>query len=405
MTSEQEFSSRSRNLDNARNIIDTVDGASIPQYAELPYSTFASVEPFPEDVLNETPRPDFNKPPSEAVDHYYSELNERELTERIKNYVGPILDNAPVIIRCAPIVPNERAHLSFAGTYPSFVPKPFPQSMESVDIAVASVLAGKHTRYAEYYHRRHEIPARRLGVLAMELVNNPAIHGTVYSMDHNVRSEHVFDPSLGEEQFGAYHFAKDKFGDTGSADSDEFCSEINFVGRLTDITRKLEDSFGHAIDMEYLVDKEGTIHIVQIRGMSRDHISNWKKYYTQSPQDIAITPDVERRAIINSVGKFQGQAVTYNNERPLRIADNGIQLIDHELSCNFLERLNKESFSAKSDVIISHGADRIRDHLQYAILEDPAVSNLAHIDSNEAVISAGREVNVYSNGDRFIRLK
>lgn len=399
-----EISSRTQNLIYASQLVDSTDGVSIPKFVEIPYAVFEGIVPFSTEDLSDDTRPDFNKPPVEAIEFYHQQIVESEVGRTLRQRVNPLLDSAPVIIRCAPLVSSAYSHLSFAGTFPSFVPKPFPQSPEAVDTAVASVLAGKHTRFADYYHSRHGIPERRLGVLAMKLVSGPAIHGTVYSMNHNVRSEHVFDPSLGEDQYGAFHFVRDRFGDTGSAETDEFCMSINFAERLTNLTREFEDLFGHAIDMEYLVDKEGILHVVQIRDMAQDHKSNWIKYYGQSHEDIAATSQAERRAIINSVGRFMGQAIEYSPDAPILTQYPDIQIVGHEFVCDFLERLEEKSIESNMDVIVRHGNDRIRDHLQYAALEDPAVATLAHIEEGDDVISPYNTINVYSNGDGFIHL-
>lgn len=399
----QETSSRTQNLTYAEAVISDIAGVSIPSYSEVPFHVFRDLKPLQYEGSDGSST-EFAKPTQASIDHYYEQLMDRGINAVVWQQVNSILQEAPVIIRCAPVVDSAHLDLSFAGTYPSFVPKPFPQDQHSIDIAVASVLAGKYTRYANYYHHRHDIQDRRLGVLAMALVTGPAIHGTVYSLDHNVRSEHVFDPSLGEEQFGAYHFVRDRFGNTGSVESDEFCLSINFPERLTDLTRTLEDSFGHAIDMEYLVDREGVIHVVQIRDMSAVHKSNWRKYYSQSQDDIEATPEVERRAIISSVGMFSGRIINYTPEAHPSLSPATIQLLEHGYAAEYLEKLDKLSVKSLGKLIILHGKERIRDHLQYATLEDPSISDLAHADSTDGISEDTREVKAYSNGDGFIHL-
>ena len=404
----QELSLRTQNLTLAEGMITDFPGVSIPEYSEIPCTVFANLTPYTvglgESAGVKTLR-EFTKPTSESVVHYLRQFEEQEIDRVIRVKVEPLLDLAPVIIRCAPVTDLAHSHLSFAGTYPSFVPKPFPQDNESVDEAVASVIAGKHTRYADYYHQRHAIPDRNLGVLAMVLVTGPAIHGTAYSFAHNVRSEHVFDPSLGEDQFGAYHLVNDKYGETGTVDSDDFCSSINFSERLTSLMRSLEDGFGHAVDVEYLVDKEGIIHVVQIRDMSAVHKNNWKRYYSQSAEDIWATPIAERRAIINSVGRFVGHTVKYVVNKPPSLGSGRIQFVKHEDMAQYLEGLNSDTVHSVGQLVILHGDERIRDHLQYAALEDPSIQDLAHTDTGDGITDDMESIDVYSNGDGFIMPK
>lgn len=405
--SSEELSSRTQNIRFAEAIIKQIPGVSIPAYTEIPSNVFEVLSPYDTDRTQDATSTDgeFTKPSFDAIRHYYEQFNAAGINDVISHSVSPLLDESPVIVRCAPVVDATHSHLSFAGTYPSFVPKPFPQSLETVAMAASSVIAGKHTRYANYYHHRHNIAARRMGVLVMELVTAPAIHGTAYSFEHNVRSEHVFDPSLGDDQYGACHFVKDKFGNTGSAESDDFCTEINFSERLTSLMRKLESGFRHSVDVEYLVDKNGVIHVVQIRDMSLDHKINWRKYYSQSSSDIEATPHADRRAIINSVGIVLGRIAEYREDSRPTLMPNSIQVISNSMTTSYLEQLDSQSISSAGELIVVHGEDRIRDHLQYATLEDPSIRSLFHTVNSDGIINETDEINVYSNGDGFIKLR
>lgn len=381
-------SGRVENLMLAAPVITEIPGCEIPDFTDLPASTFSSLALFPQEQ-NTKAGAQYDRPDTAITDHYYQEvIASSEVLSSIKAAAEPMLERYSVMTRCSPLAEGRHADISFAGTYPSFIPKPFPQTVDAVCRGVGAVLAGLHTDYAQYYHDRHMIPSddRKLGVLLMRLVQNPAIHGTGYAFQSNVRAEYVFDPSLDKDQYAIQrnvnHLTNDKFG-RSNEDANGFCNEINFDARVTKLLTTLENHFSMPVDVEFLVDAEGSINVVQIRKMSKKHRDNWSDYYRQSYDDIdTSTP---RRAIINSVGPLPDV--------------NGIRTIQHSDTFTTLNSLSASQDAAP--LFIVHDEDRTRDHLQYSVLEDPYVLAAFHASPSEAYFVTNSRKTVYSNGDTY----
>lgn len=393
-------SSRITNLREIEGFKHELEGMEVPSFVELPATAFHAITPPSQDMLDSLSQVSFDKPDEELVQYYLDELRDKDLLRWIDSSFSPLLSEGPIIIRCAPVVPETADNLSFAGTYPSFIPKPLPeQPPNSVHRSVASVLAGKHTRYASYYLETHDVQGCDLGVMGMELISDPAIHGTAYSMGHNVRSEHILDPSLDGEQYalqsGAIDIADDKFGFTTNAEGESFAEEIGYTKRLVGLCRALEDKFGFPIDMEYLVDQSGTFHVVQVREMSARHAENWGNYYNQRPSEVDATGRTARRAIIGSVGTTSGEVKEFKAAKPVKPGE--LVVLEHANVSDLLETqpLKQSAFP----VVDVHSANRTRDHLQYASFEDRRIQSLIHLERDEIELGEGEEVTLASNGD------
>jgi hypothetical protein len=381
-------SGRVENLLLAAPLITGIPGCEIPDFTDLPPSTFSSLALFPQDE-NTKEDVQYDRPGTAAIEHYYQEvITSSGVSSAVKAAVEPMLEQYSVMTRCSPLAEARHGDVSFAGTYPSFIPKPFPQTIDAVCRGVGAVLAGQHTDYAQYYQNRHMIPMedRGLGVLLMRLVQNPAIHGTGYAFQSNVRAEYVFDPSLDQEQYAIQrnvnHLTNDKFG-RSNEDPNGFCNDIDFDVRVTKLLTTLENHFSMPVDVEFLVDSEGSINVVQIRKMSKKHRDNWSNYYRQSHHDIDTS--APRRAIINSVGLLPD-----NKE---------ITTIQHEDTFTTLTSLSASQDAVQ--LLIVHNDDRTRDHLQYAVLEDPYVQAAFHASPKEGDFVTNTRKTVYSNGDTY----
>lgn len=406
-----ELSSRTENLYKTQIIIGSLDKVSVPRFIEIPSQYFDSLAipklADPSSIKSNK----FEKPSDEIVEHYLEQLEAQSKFDTIDKTLDPLVKDGPIIVRCAPIVPYSKSVISYAGIYPSFVPKPIPHTQEGIHKAVASVIAGKHSGYADYYNARHNASDRRLGILVMELISSPAVHGTAYSFNGNLRSEHVYDPSLDSgqyaAQYGATHYVKDAFGITENIGDNEFCAQVDFKDRLSELCTELESKFAHPIDTEYLIDASGVIHVVQVRELSDVHKTNWAKYYQQDKDQVNVKGNTERRAIINSVGRIVGNTVMTNSSNIERVVhdhgkESGIVVLDNGVTEDLIKELGKQDKKGALSIVIQHGKDRIRDHFQYSLFEDPAITQLIHVDpDNVDDISAG--LNHYSNGDIVVK--
>ena len=155
----------------------------------------------------------------------------------------------------------------------------------------------------------------------MGLVERPMVHGTGYVYQDKILTE-FYDSVLAVQMHDPVVLAITE--ETKSSCGQE---------RLADVLFGLARAFTVALDIEYLVDTQGQIYIVQIRPISQAHLRHWNQLSPIVFQDYASrTPPA---VVLNSIGNFQGVAVDLRHRRATQadFLDRQVHLCHQPRSC------------------------------------------------------------------------
>jgi len=302
-----------------------------------------------------------------------------------------------VFVRSAPFDEALRPDLSFAGVYKSYAPKRYtPKDIHLVN-GLMEVLAGRFNPYADYYYERHQIRAKReIGVQFMELVPRYLLRGTAYVFDGRLLTE-FYDSQLSVQLEDPVRLAVTQA-------SKSRCGYEEMANVFFTLSSALE----RGLDVEYLVDVAGQVHVVQVRPLSAVHLRNWKLLWSQVFETYTLsTPPA---VVLNSIGNKEGVMVDLRGRKLCPEDFSGgiaekIFLIHHHSSTSgtssfeFLKYLNDHQIQGVSLIVI-HGTWRVLDHLQYALVEDPGISFVIQTTLPETIqdFCDGQQVRLTSDG-------
>lgn len=299
-----------------------------------------------------------------------------------------------IFVRAQPLDESLAPHLSFAGVYPSYVPRKKTPRAENLTRGLKKVLSERHNPYSEYYYSRHRIESDRpVDVMFSSKVEDVMMFGTAY----------VF----GDQCLMGYF-------DTPI--SIFLCDPVRIVARYEQksvgISEKLIRSvfavgqtLSGALDIEFMVDRREQVFVSQVRPVSPPHISNWKSVTERTWAEMRANGPPSN--VVNTVGTSAGTAVDFRNRKPtLRDFEGGqkIYVVSHRgggqgtSSLGILQFLNRHDLS-RVMLVVDHDEARVDDHLQYIMYEDPGVVFLAHSTAIPRDID-GRWCRVSSDGFR-----
>ncbi|HEX6462669.1 MAG TPA: hypothetical protein VFZ58_05405 [Candidatus Saccharimonadales bacterium] len=384
-------------------------GFSTSNFTVIPESLFEQVGiDLPESFHDSLPQEgkDFRSVNSRLVDYFAQKLHPHIV--ELEQFASP-LAGQDIIVRPSPLDEGNRMDLSFAGVFKGYMPlRPGLGRTEHLLYGTAAMLAGRFTDYSGYYHTRHDIQSRRkVGAILMEPFFNlqtesPLLHGTAYVLDDHIRNEYNVTPEPGMIQRDSDLIVERGRERWYSKSDVSLEASLDFPDRITTALKGLRDYFKHPLDVEYLVDPKGDLYIVQLRPISERHLNNWKAL----PQiDEAGLP--HRTAIINSIGGIEGRVVDLRDSTNDigAIDSNSILVINHEriqtgMDTETLCKLMAQYSPSNLRVIIDHGDKRARDHLQYAVAEDPSIDFLVQTSDPSITQSLrhGEEMKIISNG-------
>jgi hypothetical protein len=296
------------------------------------------------------------------------------------------LDGMPIISRPSPIDESHRPDLSFAGAYKGYMPLHTKRREDHLVTGTASMLAGRFTQYGNIYYERHQIPGnRQVGAIYMEPFMQlgkdiPLFYGTAYIAGSHIRNEYNVAPIPGQPQRSA-RLTVERDGQRWHEQSDQTQENAhNFTERIDYALTGLQEHFGMPLDIEYLVDPKDNLYIVQIRPISARHLANWDNLPMVDEAAIG-----HRSAVINSIGTIAGKVVDLRSDVHRVAIDDlpgNITVINHEarpggVDSQMLFRIAAQHNLKDLRVLIDHGDARLRDHLQYALGEDPGITFLA----------------------------
>lgn len=326
---------------------------------------------------------DMRNPHPELIESYAKQLAPH--LGALLRYAKP-LGGTPIIVRPSPMDESLRPELSFAGAYKGYMPLQPKSREDHLITGTAAMLAGRFTPYGNTYYRRHEIPGdRSVGAIYMEPFMElgkdvPLFYGTAYIAGDHIRNEYNVAPIPGKPQRSA-RLMVERDGQRWHEHSDQSAEDAhNFTERMDYALKGLQEHFGMPLDVEYLVDPKGDLYVVQIRPISARHLANWNNL--QPTDEAAIS---HRSAVINSVGTIAGTVVDLRagvTQVDIDKLPGNITVINHEaheggIDSQTLFRLAAQHDLKDLQVVVDHGDSRLRDHLQYALGEDPGVTFLA----------------------------
>jgi hypothetical protein len=346
-----------------------------------------------------SPHPDVVTYFEEKVLPYKADL--RAITES--------LNGERVIVRASPIDEASRSELSFAGVYKGYMPLGSHTREDDLITGTATMLAGRFTKHGNAYYERHGIRGdRKVGALFMEpffdLVHDtPLFYGTAYVVDGHIRNEYHIKPPADQPQRDPRLMVK-RANNVWHDEADQTVeNSIDFDERMIHVLEGLNAHFRTSLDVEYIIDPKGDIYVVQLRKLSARHADRW----TSLPhiEEGALR---HNSAIINSIGKTAGKIIDLREDASNVDAqdyDKGIIVINHEPTLNGLdsERLFVIASQQKLSnlrVIVDHGTSRRRDHLQFALAEDPGIDFIVQTTDTNVThkLSDNELVEVSSNG-------
>lgn len=330
--------------------------------------------------------------------------------ERIRPIVPAIvaatmeLGGEIVISRPSPLDEHARPDLSFAGVYKSHMPRLGNLSKtDALHAGTANVLAGRFTQYGNGYYDRHGLDTdRQTGVMFMRPFfdmhrETPLVHGTAYVSGHLIRNEYLISPPQDQPQRDPRLMVRWDEETRLIAPEQAIEDTIDFTNRMTTILDGLHRHFNVPLDVEYLLDEAGAIYVVQIRQIAARHLANWAMAAHTSD-----TYSSQSSAIVNTVASAEGTVVDLRRRADvpdLLSIEGNILVINHEESAGgahtqaLLDAIREQRPHHNLKVVVDHGTSRVRDHLQYSMVEDPHISFV--VQSSDPKITAELQDNTH----------
>jgi len=344
----------------------------------------------------------------EIVNHYAERL--RPVVSKLLTATSDLEGNV-IISRSSPLDEHARPDLSFAGVYKSHMPRATELTKEqALHAGTANVLAGRFTQYGNGYYERHGIHTdRHTGVMYMQpfydvTKDAPLVHGTAYVAGSLIRNEYLIAPPPDRPQRDPRIMVR-WGGETQLTAPDQSVeNDLDFANRMTKVLDGLQEHFNAPLDVEYLLDKDGNMYVVQIRQISARHMANW---VVSSQVTDEFTP--QESGIVNTVASVEGRVIDLRHHGraiDLQEAAGAVLLIRHEEkgpgmhTQRLLDTIREQNPTTGLQVVVEHEPERLRDHLQYAMVEDPHIAFA--LQTNDPKVTAelrnGAEVRIESNG-------
>jgi hypothetical protein len=339
--------------------------------------------------------------------------------DRVRPVVSSILtataelDGNVIISRSSPFDEHARPDLSFAGVYKSSMPRHNGLTKEeALHIGTANVLAGRFTQYGNGYYERHGMHTdRHTGIMYMQpfydvTKDAPLIHGTAYVAGGLIRNEYLIAPPPDRPQRDPRIMVRWGAETQLTAPDQSVEHDLDFAPRMTKVLDGLHAHFNAPLDVEYLLDTAGNMYVVQIRQISARHMANW---IMSSQVTDEFTP--QDSGIVNTVAAVEGHVIDLRHrDRRLDLqeaAQNGaVLVVSHEEkgpgmhTQKLLDTIREQRPTSGLQVVIEHEPERLRDHLQYAMVEDPHIQFALQTTDPKvtAELRDGAQVRIESNG-------
>lgn len=319
------------------------------------------------------------------------------------------LNGEPIIVRPSPLDESGRPDLSFAGVCRGYMPlKPMSRD-EHLVRGTATMLAGRITKHGNAYYDRHGITGDRTAAAIymepfFELGKDiPPFYGTAYVAGDHIRNEYHVSPAPDQPQRDP-RLTVERGGQTWHDHKDQSAEDAHdFTGRISRLMSGLQQHFNVPLDVEYLVAPQGDLYVVQIRQISDAHRARWQAL--PAVDEAAVR---HRSAVINSVGTAEGRVIDLRTTvEGVRVDDlqTGITVINHEplgrgMHSQALFQLARTHNLQNLRVVVDHGESRLRDHLQYALAEDPGINFIVQTTDPAVTrkLRNGAYAQVVSNG-------
>lgn len=348
----------------------------------------------------------FREAHPDVIEHFAHRLLPH--LDSLRAHVEP-LGGSQIIVRPSPLDELGRPELSFAGAYKGYMPLASKDRDEHLLFGTAAMLAGRYTKYGNYYHSRHGIEGTRaVGAIFMEPFFDlgkdvPAFYGTAYIAGDHMRNEYHVAPSPNEAQREP-KLTVERGGNVWHESADMSAeSAFNFTDRMSYLLNGLQDHFQAPLDVEYIMDHRGDLYVVQIREISSKHLDNWR----ETPA-IDEAGALHRSAVLDSVGLVQGRVTDLRagvDRLDMAKLNDSILVINHEPngrgvhSQQLLQLAHVHNLQGIK-VVVDHGESRLRDHLQYALVEDPGIDFVVQTTDPSVTrrLRDGEDVTLSSNG-------
>lgn len=280
-----------------------------------------------------------------------------------------------LITRACPIDEGVRPDLSFAGVYQTYHPYRYIPRERQIRDGLHCVLEGRFSAYADYYYSRHNIRGSRVvDLMFMEIVDGACMCGTAYV--HSGRCLlHYYDTPLS-------HYQRDPIIVAALPHT----RLSAFHNRLVRSFVGAERLLGAPLDIEFIVDRNLQIHVVQARPISARHLGNWSRI--EEPVWERATETRQSSTVINTVGRCEGRVVDLRNAAlHLSYFEDttcDVYLVRHTPSPSGVDALallrfaNAHNLSGLS-LLVHHDRVIRSDHLMYIMAEDPGVAFVASI--------------------------
>ncbi len=283
------------------------------------------------------------------------------------------LETSQLFVRAQPLDESTSPHLSFAGVYASWAPHAELTALENLAHGIVKVLQGRFTRYADYYYRRHDLTgARDVDLMVSAKIPGAATYGTGFSDGARTVFEYYPSPI-------ALAFKTPRR--VGAAPQDALEVEI---GRMVGgAARRL----GQPVDVEFLIDEAGALHISQCRPISRPHLAAWEALAGGRAEGLQAPATI----IPRRPARVTGRALRLD-QRPAALATrtaDDVLFVAHDLGFSpgglgwLLEHLPATP-NRRAAIVSLHARTVACDHLAYAAAEDPAVDELFHLTALRA---------------------
>ena len=401
----EDFGNRGETLTSLLNLEGAL-GFSASNFVTVPHKLFSDIN------VDSSSLPETDHSGFRMVDPLITERYAEKVAPHI-NEISELLtgiEGEPIIVRPSPLDDNLRPDLSFAGAYKGYMPLEEKTREEHILWGTASMLAGRHTEYADYYNYRHSIHGRRQTAAIymqpfFELGKDiPVFYGTGYIAGGHIRNEYHVLPDPNEQQRDPKLTVIRNGQVTEGCDDQSIEKEYDFTPRVSHLLKGLQENFGRSLDVEYIVDPKGDLYVVQMRNISNKHLTNWGR--------VKDTPEPQtdyRSAIVNTVGEISGEVIDLRqdeNDDRLEQSPKGIVVINYESdgvtgtdAADFLKRITAKDLHSLN-VVVDHGRSRLRDHLQYAMVEDPGIDFIVQTHDPEITetLVDGERVTISSDG-------
>jgi len=189
--------------------------------------------------------------------------------------------------------------LSFAGRFNSFLDI---DDYHSFSRAIDGVLESAMSSRALGYAKRHNIKlSDRMAVIVQEMVE-PEISGVCYSTANETDQRTIIEflKGLSDELMSGTKQGSMVIFDENLGLMESYDCERKFVPRLREIasvSRKLDDTYGYRLDVEFAVSKDGIPYLVQTRPV------------TDPEWPSVLIPDMENERILLSSDIVRGSGI------------------------------------------------------------------------------------------------